>query len=411
MRYLLKIFSGPHVGAEVELQSGETTIGRSEECDLVLSDRLIAERHVVIDISGQSITCRTLGTETFLLDGKSVESAELRPFQYFTIGTTHLAIGPADKPWPHFDLSDFQLRPPVESAPVEAAEEGQSKTSSLRSGEQEEESLPTVRRRVFSKPVIAISIALFLLANAAFVFGGFSNGWLDAKPTVKLSRSENLPLPPDTFDTVSREFLPGITIEHSNQRLQVNGYVIKESDRVKLLDAAKISDPHVLFKVRSTESLLATVEEMLAQNGFSEDWSATIAEPGVIKITGSLHDDAHIAQWQATLERIEDDVPVKELIVDVERPEATVNIADNTAPVTTSVPDPPAPQPERILRSNPIPIVDVRIANDRVFTLPNGIQISVGGRLTDGSKVEEIHLEHAIVRTQSGQKMIVPFGL
>ncbi|MEW4486692.1 FHA domain-containing protein [Thalassoglobus sp. JC818] len=418
MRYLLKIFSGPHIGAEVELPTGESTIGSSDDCDLVLTDRLIAEQHVAVSVSDSSISIRQLGSEAVLVDGKPVDSAELRPFQYFTIGTTHLAIGPADKPWPHFDLSDFQLRPPVEEAePSQELDDVQSESDATETSVTPAETQLSQSRGSRRFPVMITSVALFFALNAALVFAGFSNNWLDSKPETTSEQANDIEAERSNFERLVKEFSPGVEVDESNQRLELTGYVIRETDREQLLEAAKNIDPHVIFKVRSTESLLAVVNEILSQAELEQTWSASITNPGVIKISGTLETRSTDSEelLRKTLERIEKDVPLKELLVDVTKTRsileeseviAEVNLSEDSD--TQTVPTPPT---ERLLRSNPIPIIDVRIANDRVFTLPNGIQISVGGRLSDGSRVEEIEFEHAIVRTKSGQRMIVPFGL
>ncbi|MDY0220913.1 MAG: type III secretion system inner membrane ring subunit SctD [Desulfobacterium sp.] len=48
MGILLKIFSGPHLGAEIPLAPGTTTLGSSRSCDLVIQDSSVAERHLCI---------------------------------------------------------------------------------------------------------------------------------------------------------------------------------------------------------------------------------------------------------------------------------------------------------------------------------------------------------------------------
>ena len=52
---LLKIFSGPHVGAEVLLGDGEHVVGGDESCDVILNDQFIASRHAQITIAGETV--------------------------------------------------------------------------------------------------------------------------------------------------------------------------------------------------------------------------------------------------------------------------------------------------------------------------------------------------------------------
>lgn len=45
---VLKIFSGPHLGAEVPLSAGSYILGSNSSCDIILKDSTIAERHLKI---------------------------------------------------------------------------------------------------------------------------------------------------------------------------------------------------------------------------------------------------------------------------------------------------------------------------------------------------------------------------
>lgn len=52
---LLKIFSGPNIGAEVPLQDGVYVLGSDDDCDLVLADHFIAPRHAQLELSGGKV--------------------------------------------------------------------------------------------------------------------------------------------------------------------------------------------------------------------------------------------------------------------------------------------------------------------------------------------------------------------
>ena len=51
-QYILKIFSGPHVGGEVMVRDGHYVIGSDETCDVILSDPFIAPRHARLTVAG-----------------------------------------------------------------------------------------------------------------------------------------------------------------------------------------------------------------------------------------------------------------------------------------------------------------------------------------------------------------------
>ena len=60
-RYILKILSGLHAGAEFYLPSGVTRLGRSADCDLILHDQGIDDEHIIFRCSAQEarVECPT----------------------------------------------------------------------------------------------------------------------------------------------------------------------------------------------------------------------------------------------------------------------------------------------------------------------------------------------------------------
>jgi type III secretion protein D len=48
---VLRIFSGLHIGAEIELIEGVYVIGTDDSCDLILSDSSLKARHAALRVS------------------------------------------------------------------------------------------------------------------------------------------------------------------------------------------------------------------------------------------------------------------------------------------------------------------------------------------------------------------------
>lgn len=417
MRYLLKIFSGPHVGAEVLLPSGTTIIGSGDDCDVVLTDRLIAEHHVEVSITDETIQCRPLGDDLVLVDGKPVGKTVIRPFQFFTIGTTHAAIGPEDKPWPHFDLSDFQLRPPAEEgeqiAETEAPETPEDTPPIDSSEDENQEDAPNQAnaeppRRSFSFRRGPVAIALTLIiANSflvVFLLGGTDSS--DQPLAVQRDQADA------TLARSIRRFEPYVEIKRDNDRLEITGYVDTDSDRDELIRDVRQIDPRVVIKVRSTQALLGSVRKQLESDGWSSQLHAEAKQPGVMRIFGNLLIDKPETRqrWQKTEDRIRRDIPLKQLLIEFDPP------ADNAVAKSDSNQDnlrTPILQPESkaTIRGPSLPILDVRVSHDKVLTLPDGRQLSIGGRLPDGSRIKEIDLDQVVVRTVDGKLMIIPFGV
>ncbi|MCP4745718.1 MAG: EscD/YscD/HrpQ family type III secretion system inner membrane ring protein [Desulfobacteraceae bacterium] len=101
---LLKIYSGSHAGAELNLFPGEHLIGANEECDIILQDCIAENISVQITVHDDSIEftvksgkCR-VGSQDF---GEG-ESFNLAPGAIFKLGTACMSIGKETVNWEEF---------------------------------------------------------------------------------------------------------------------------------------------------------------------------------------------------------------------------------------------------------------------------------------------------------------------
>ena len=84
MSFLLKIVEGPNKGAEIALVDGvSVTLGKGDECDIVLADPTLPEEPLTIEASA---------------DGVSFDGERLEPLHVVVRGSTSFAVGPADAP-------------------------------------------------------------------------------------------------------------------------------------------------------------------------------------------------------------------------------------------------------------------------------------------------------------------------
>jgi type III secretion system YscD/HrpQ family protein len=99
---LLKIFNGPHMGAEILLNSGEYIVGRCSSCDIALQDESIDQRHAKISVLSNGVSVCPLENSEVLMQDKPLtllsESA-IGFYQILQFGTTRLAFGYPDGEW------------------------------------------------------------------------------------------------------------------------------------------------------------------------------------------------------------------------------------------------------------------------------------------------------------------------
>lgn len=106
--HILKILSGPNIGAEVALVYGEYTIGSGDTCDIILADSAIADCHLRLLVQEDTVTVYPLdGTilrETLQLDAEGEVVGDFIPL---TVGGTHICFGPANEAWPNLPVSSL----------------------------------------------------------------------------------------------------------------------------------------------------------------------------------------------------------------------------------------------------------------------------------------------------------------
>lgn len=127
---ILRIFSGLHLGAEIELAEGVYVIGTDDSCDLILSESSLAPRHAALHIvlSGDSLllTAESLDGEV-KLNGRTIgDEADLPARTPFQLGLLTAAWLPAEEEniteiWSALEKS--LLSPAAASADIQAASE------------------------------------------------------------------------------------------------------------------------------------------------------------------------------------------------------------------------------------------------------------------------------------------------
>ncbi len=99
----LRVFSGPHLGAEIILTEGEHLIGSDDSCDIILFDGLVAPRHAIVRVSpgrddapGPRTDISSVD-DSVLIDGNpAAEGTPWPPGSPCLLGATMLAWLPAE---------------------------------------------------------------------------------------------------------------------------------------------------------------------------------------------------------------------------------------------------------------------------------------------------------------------------
>lgn len=320
---VLKVLSGPQKGAEVLLRPGTYTVGSSEDCDLILNDSLFQSQHFNLTFTPPTVSLEVLQGATFL-NGKRLEegSVEVPFFQFITVGTTQIIIGPDGGGWPlltaedapALDLSTPKSKvvsqepegAPKESLPMETSTEANLETLAeamalasgkpVSSAESLSQALPTAPipswRVLLENRMVQGAVAAILLGVASYAFYPQAQ-----KPTV-----ETTPIVLTTQERMKRleEILQlhhvqnDIKISESQGQLSVDGYLKKEADRQNLHRAIVRVDGRVIFNIQSEENLVTTAQKVLS------DMSVSVKiEPS--SVLGGIRSTGYVLQSSAWL--------------------------------------------------------------------------------------------------------------
>lgn len=324
---VLKVLSGPHQGAEVLLRPGTYIVGSSEECDFILDDSLFQGQHFKLTFEPPVVTLEMLNGVTFV-NGKRVdnEPVEVAFFQFITVGTTQIVIGPDGGGWPllraedapALDLSTPKPKEVEESTaattqeidlvsqevvPDEASPETLAEAMALASGKSASENesligpLPTATkaswRVLLENRMIQLGTAAILaIGIAGFVF--YPEG---QKATVVASQ------PALSIEERSKRIQDILRLHHVQDEIKISdteghiaviGYLKKEADRQNLHRAIASEDGKIAFNVQSEENLVSSAQKLMADMGVPVKIEASIAL-GSIRSSGYVSDAAN---WQ-----------------------------------------------------------------------------------------------------------------
>ncbi|MDR0677991.1 MAG: type III secretion system inner membrane ring subunit SctD [Holosporaceae bacterium] len=291
MGLLLKVLSGPHQGAEFDIPEEEIIIGAADECDVIISDALVADRHAKFGHLEGRIFITPLDGNVFV-DGKLLrKSTTIDNFKFITIGATHMMMGEAESEhWRTISLGDFPELEKIEEEvatfneslgpSAETIEEGPiNGTNKIKDQEAEDIKEIELKSRKVTQADKANKIKLTLKQKIARYSVGFiiccaitlagSIGyvlWRDYK---------SAPLPkPDSIENRVRNVVNALKLHaklkiskaNEDSPVSVVGYVdtLEESATVKA--AIKNVGEDVLIKVLSMEKLVNKATEIVQQS-------------------------------------------------------------------------------------------------------------------------------------------------
>ncbi len=304
-KLVLKILSGPHLGAEILLSNGEYILGTSDECDIILSDHSISEKHVKITVKESKVSIKALENGLYIDGETQTQEAQVKNFQVITIGTTNFAIGPAEEKWPELNLSGFPPKKPEH--------EGENKQSAqeINDGETvsdppttppEEASDGFIKQHWRLLSIAGGALILFFVVFIIMLGASSSSSNINRNPEKTLEKLKV---------AVSKLQLPGIHLSRDNAGIiTIEGYVRNKKEKKDLQEMATKYAPEAKIRVIVTSQLEDACRESLSALGFQLPVTAnidgTVVIRGVVKNSSSFNKAVQILKQDVPgIEKIE----------------------------------------------------------------------------------------------------------
>ncbi len=411
---MLRVYTGPHAGAEVVLSEGANSVGSDDACDIVLADPQLGPRHAILSVASGVVTVEPSSGSVVFIDGQPAGKTTLRPYQFVTLGETHVAIGPTSEPWP-------TLTPPMlakASEPEPAASEPEPVPVAAPADVvvvPVAPASPTRRRRgVFAVLAAAAALLAFLLL------------WNPFGRAPVLATQNNQAELKQQVETVLKKFTTGsdLKIDDKARSMTVTGYVPTAEVRKDLTTALSALPAAVRSTVTDTASLAEATGRVLKM--YRLDFTAAPGGPGEVVVTGITKD---LAAWKKTQERLKSDVPkirtLTDRVVHPNQPKP-VTPAPPPAAIVAAPGKEPAKEPEPMpVEEAPavVPVADpaapattmslnirsVTVGQFRSLVLESGERVFEGASLPGGYVVKSISAAE-VVLDKMGQRVTVSVG-
>ena len=270
MNFLLKIVEGPNKGAEIALVSGvAVTLGKGDDCDIVLADPTLPPSPVSIEASDAGVT----------IDGEPLVN-----FAVKTAGATAFAVGPSDAPW-----GELKWPAKAESAKTEGegrgegdggsreptdAKHDEAPASPASSPAPEEAGKPKKKRGGCCGCLVVLVVLILLLAGFAWFYRAEVKDYCDSKgydiravgnvlQRVGSSGTSEKPTVAEKITLASVAARYGLSVEEGDGTAKIAGNLKTRAERLRATAEAYEAKPGVELDLSDDESFRTAADDAL----------------------------------------------------------------------------------------------------------------------------------------------------
>ena len=263
MNFVLKIVEGPNRGAEIALVEGvAVTLGKGDECDIVLADSTLPEEPLSIEANGDAV---------------SVNGEQVEQFAVKTLGATSFAVGPADAPW-----GELKWPAKGEISRKDAEPQGKETQAEEAHGEEDLRDSATPREEKADAPepekkkhgclgcLVVLVLLVLLLGVLAWLFRATVRPYAEkvlayARESLHVGGGTGgagmgaaLPM---TLSEVASSY--GLELEENDGQAKLSGNLKTRADRLRATAEAYEARPGVDLDLSDDESFRASADDAL----------------------------------------------------------------------------------------------------------------------------------------------------
>lgn len=296
--FLMKVLSGSNSGASVRLKVGEVVIGSSMSSDIILHDASIAEAHLRLKVSHDTIQLEILSPPV-LIDNIEVEAKEvlLKPFQVVTLGEVDFFISDPRKPGQRTstDTDNDDHDNTIDAVPLHKSSVTAAEARNNLSGQLTERQ--TKKKRRSGILFLLLGVGLLLATNIYY----FLPSLLNIAEQVGLRES---PLE-KAESIVSTLNIDNLKVEGGHRAAVISGYVDTMEEKRKIMTRVGFSGAEgVNYRIWSHDELVSNAERVAHALG-QVDIGFKALEEGTLAAYGYVSNGE---DWERLKMNIMDDV-------------------------------------------------------------------------------------------------------
>ena len=412
MNFQLKIVDGPNKGAEIALVEGvAVTVGKSDDCDIVLADPTMDETPVRIGVAA---------------DGVSLDGEPLEPYLVVVRGSTAFAVGPADAVWGELKWPEKapaqEPEPEAEEkkSPEEKREEKAAPEPADSKPEAEDGSKPRKKRGGCCGCLAVLALAVLAMAGLGWFYRTAIRDFCKEKgydvkiPDVKLpafripsigffSSKEPEALQVDvrpTLSSIAGRY--GLALEETNGVSKLSGNFKTRAERLRATAEAYEASPGVEIDLTDDESFRIAAEDALFT--LTEgDLKVVAATNRFLTVTGTSQSPFTLKR---VLEAVNADIPK---LRGVDAGAVAFGIAHSAEPENAgrvAAAPAAAPRATRSSQKNPsspaLPVCGILTAPYPCLVLRDGTRVLEGASI-GGNTVVKIDADSVTVTNSTGR--------